>query len=97
MELKRLMALDAETATAFYNQILYVRERYGIELYDIANMDEKGLPLGQIQGEIVLFDKTMRPPVAPSTGITKWILIIECVTADGRAIKPYIIHIGKTS
>jgi hypothetical protein len=76
------MALDAETATAFYNQISYVRERYGIELYDIANMDERGLQLGQIQGKVVLFDKTMGLPVAPSTGITRWVLIIECVTAD---------------
>ena len=96
MELNRLMAFDAETATAFYNQISYVRERYGLELCKIAKMNEKGLQLGQIQGKNVLFNKTMGPPVTPSTEITKWVLIIECVTADGRAIKPYIIHISKT-
>jgi hypothetical protein len=95
MEMKRLTALDTTTVTAFYDQISTLRELHNIELCDISNMDEKGFQLGQIQGEAVLFDKTMGPPVIPSTGITKWVSIIECTTADGRVIKPYVIHIGK--
>jgi hypothetical protein len=35
------------------------------------------------------------PPVAPTTGIAKWVTIIECILADGTSLPPYIIHRGK--
>lgn len=69
MEIKRLTALDIGIATTFYNEISTPRELHGIEFCDVSNMDEKDFQLGQIRDEVVLFDKTMRTPVAPSTSL----------------------------
>jgi hypothetical protein len=58
-------------------------------------MDEKGFQMGQTGSEPVIVNKLMGPPIIPSTGISKWVTIIECVSASGRVLKPMIIHIGK--
>ena len=58
-------------------------------------MDEKGFQMGQISKTRVVFNKTDGPPASAATGTTSWVSIIECVTAVGDAINPFVIHIGK--
>lgn len=60
-------------------------------------MNEKGFQMGQTKGNIIIYDKASGPLVVPSTGIFKWVLIIEYIAADGYFIKPYIIHIENKS
>jgi DDE superfamily endonuclease len=42
-----------------------------------------------------MFSKELGPPQAPSTGISNWVSIAECVNAEGGSIPPMVIHIGK--
>jgi hypothetical protein len=51
--------------------------------------------MGHIRGTFVVFSKEVGPPQAPSTGTTNWVTIIECIDAEGGALPPMVIHIGK--
>jgi hypothetical protein len=51
--------------------------------------------MGQAGGEAVIVNKSQRPPIIPLTGILKWVIIIKCISAVGRVLKPMVIHIRK--
>jgi hypothetical protein len=58
-------------------------------------MDEKGFQMGQYNGYFCIYDKEIGLPIAPTTGVTKWVTIIGYITANGISLPPFIIHIGK--
>jgi hypothetical protein len=49
-------------------------------------MDEKGFQMGQHNGDYTIFNALLGPPLTPFTGITQWVTIIECITADGTSV-----------
>ena len=57
-------------------------------------MDEIGYQLSYYQKEKVVFDRRIGPPQAVTTGNTNWVTSIECISADGYALSPLIIHQG---
>ena len=61
----------------------------------IYNMDEKGFQMGTSHSSAVVFDKAQGPPISATTGITKWVTIIEAISMAGTAIPPFVIYIGK--
>jgi hypothetical protein len=46
MDIQRLLALDPNIITTYFNKVAELRHQYGIELDDIWNMDEKGFQIG---------------------------------------------------
>jgi DDE superfamily endonuclease len=67
---------------------------YNVEIEDIYNMDETGFQLGQTTTNFVVYDPAIGRPMAPTPKSNQWATIIECVGVN-RAIKPYLIFIGK--
>ena len=57
-------------------------------------MDEIGFQMGHSQKEAVVFNRTIGPPKSLTTGNTAWVSSIECISADGRALPPLVIHRG---
>jgi hypothetical protein len=51
--------------------------------------------MGQCGGEQIIMNKLIGPPVIPSTGISKWVTIVEYISAADRVLKPIVIHIRK--
>ena len=49
--------------------------------------------MGQAGDEAVIVNKSQGPPILLLTSISKWVTIIECISADGRVLKPIVIHI----
>jgi hypothetical protein len=94
MEMKRLTALSIDVINPFFDEVETLQAQYNVPRGNILNMDEKGFHMGQSNAEYCLFDTKEGPPLTPNTGNTKWVTAIECVTADGRAMKPMIIFIG---
>ena len=95
MDIQRLLSLDPNIITTYFNKVAELRHQYGIELDDMWNMDEKGFQMGQCGGEQIIVNKSIGPPVIPSTGTSKWVTIVECISAAGQVLKPMVIHIGK--
>ena len=94
MDIKRLLVLDIDIVERFFEQISVLQNEFDIPNWEIYNMDEKGFQMGQTVSDYVVFDKFSGPPVAPETGVSKWVSIIECMSYR-VVLKPYIIHIGK--
>ena len=67
---------------------------YTFDPHDVYNMDEKSFAMGLQGKQKVLGDKNL-PAFRSQSGNTEWVSIIECVSADGRAIPPYVILKGK--
>jgi hypothetical protein len=58
-------------------------------------MDETGFQLSQTIANFVVYDPAIGRPIAPKPeGNHQWATIIECVGVN-RAIKPYLIFVGK--
>jgi len=95
MDISRLTALDPGIITIFFTKISDLRTQYEIENDDTYNMDEKGFQMGQTGSEPVIVNKSLGPPTISSTGISKWVTIIECISASGQVLKPMIIHISQ--
>ena len=95
VNIARLIALDSGIIKLFFTKISDLRTQYQVELEDLYNMDEKGFQMGQTGSEPVIMNKAIGPPIIPSTGTSKWVTIIECISAAGRALRPMVIHIGR--
>ncbi len=94
MDVKRLMALDSDVIKRFFAEFEHLRSTYAVESQDIYNMDETGFQIGQTASKYVVYDPAMGRPIAPTSDNTQWVTIIECMNTE-RAIKPYLIFVGK--
>ena len=94
-ELSRLTSSTLKMVDEILKAFRAIREKYEITDADTWNMDGKGFQKGQISKTRVVFDKTDGPPASAATGTTSWVSIIECVNAEGDAITPFVIHLGK--
>ena len=95
MDVKRLMALDPTIVERFYTEFERLRSDYNVEIEDIYNMDETGFQLGQTTANFVVYDPAMGRPLAPMPDSNQWATIIECMGVN-KAIKPYLIFVGKS-
>jgi hypothetical protein len=95
MEMKRLTALSSDVIDPFFTEVQTLQSQYKVLPQNIHNMDEKGFQMGQTSSDYCLFDAKSGPPLAPSTGNTKWVTVIECIAANGSSLPPYIIFIGQ--
>jgi len=58
-------------------------------------MDEIGYQMGHSQKEQVVFSRTTGPAISLTSGSTGWVSVIECISASGDSLIPFIIHRGK--
>ena len=93
-DLARLTCLINELIDQIYDGFEKLKLQYTIDNCDIWNMDETGFQMGQLASHNVMFDARVGPPLSASTGVSKWVSIIECINADEQALNPFLIHIG---
>jgi len=95
LDVKRLLALDPMIIERFFLEFERLRSDYLVEIDDVYNMDETGFQLSQTTANFVVYDPALGRPIAPKPeGNHQWATIIECVGIN-RAIKPYLIFVGK--
>ena len=106
IQFSRTSALDPKRAKSFnypvvkdyFEKLGEVIREYDIPIENIYNMDEKGCQLGggRKQGRRkYLFGKNSRLRYWTKDANLELVTIVECVCADGAALKPYIIFKGK--
>jgi hypothetical protein len=95
LDAPRAQALNHNNVAAFYALLKSLVEPYGIRPEDTYNMDEKGVMLGKGQtGTHVLVDRNIKTVSNIEDGNRENVTIIECVCADGTAIRPGVIFKG---
>lgn len=98
LDKERALMHDKDKLKAWFELFQAKCEEYGIELEDIYNMDEKGFALGLIRAiRVVTCTKKDRNASTFLTqcGNREWASLIECISADGRKLEPWIIFKGK--
>ncbi len=58
-------------------------------------MDEKGFLQGYISKLRVMISKDQKKAYMTQCGNREWVSLIECVSIDGRVLKPWVIFKGK--
>jgi hypothetical protein len=70
--------------------------KYGIRSDDIYNFDETGYMMGMIASGMVVTGAERRGrPKSVQPGSREWIIVIQAINAEGRAIPPFIIGAGQ--
>ena len=96
-------SLDKKRATAEDSQILdqwfalysRIKTEYSIDESNIWNMGEKGFMQGVIGKESVTISRHQLKTSMTQLGNREWVALIECVSLDGKVIKPWVIFKGK--
>jgi helix-turn-helix, Psq domain len=94
LEKCRAQALNRATVEGFYGTLQDLLERYNIPEENIYNMDEKGIQLGMGQRVRAFVDRDQKCVFQVEDGDRELVTIIECVSADGQAIRPSAVFKG---
>jgi len=95
LERCRAIALNETVVTHHFNLLEEVVNKYEIKPQNMYNMDEKGVQLGVARREAVLVDRDQKDVYAIQNGNRELITIIECICADGIALRPTVIFQGQ--
>ncbi len=95
LDKERAMAQDHEILAGWFNLFQSLKEEHGIEIEDIYNMNEKGFMQGVIAKLRVMISKYEKKAHMTQCGNREWVSLIECISMDGRVLKPWIIFKGK--
>lgn len=95
LESCRAQALNRSTVDGYFNLLSHIIRQYNISPANIYNMDEKGLQLGIGSRARVLVDRNQKSVQKVEDGNKELVTVIECICADGTALKPLFIMKGK--
>ena len=97
MDAKRVQQTNEVVAADFIKKLRHVLQTYNIPPAHIWNMDETGYCIaGNIKHtQRVIVPKTQRIIYTAGASNREWVSIIECVSAAGAALSPYLIFKGK--
>ena len=95
LESCRAQALNRTVVREYFHLIHELIAQYHIPAENIYNMDEKGLLLGIGERTRVFVDRTQKTINQVEDGNRELVTVIECVSADGTALKPSVIYQGK--
>ncbi len=94
IESSRLEETSHEAIEDWFNIFEETIVEYQITVENMYNMDETGFSIGNIKGAYVVVNKTLQTKLKAHPGRQEWVTVLECVSADGDAIPPYIILKG---
>jgi DDE superfamily endonuclease/Tc5 transposase DNA-binding domain len=96
MDRPRHVACMKEIFNKWFSRFYDHYSKYKPDLEDIYNIDETGFSMGESEKAYVIVDrqhKSMGHILEGTKG--EWTTVIECVSAAGTAIPPYVIFKGK--
>ena len=79
----------------WFEQLKSVINEFDIVPENMYNMDETGFSIGTIQKAFVVINKTEQSQSVVHPGRQEWTTIIECISADGGVLPPFLILKGK--
>lgn len=95
LERDRFNNCTIENFSRWFNMVKENIEKYDIQTSDIYNMDEKGFQMGHINRERVICSKYNKDVRVKEPTNREWVSILECISADGQLLPPFIIFKGK--
>lgn len=95
LEIERVAASNPNIITSWFKAVEDILNDPQIEPENIWNADEIGARHNHHQSEYAVFNRKEGPSVSIISSRTSWTSVIECVNAQGRAIKPLVIHQGE--
>jgi hypothetical protein len=94
LEKCRAQALNRAAVDGFRDTLEELLERYNIQPWNLYNMDEKGIQLGMGQRVRAFVDRDQKCVFQVEDGDRELVTIIECISADGHAIRPSVVFKG---
>jgi len=94
LERCRAQALNPTAVADFYDTLHDMIEKHDIPKENIYNMDEKGIQLGVGGRVLALVDRDQKNVQQIEDGNRELVTVIECVCADGTAIRPSVVFKG---
>jgi hypothetical protein len=95
LEAPRATAASPEQIRAFLELFERTRQRLGIQIRDIYNMDETGIALGVYTNTQVLASSSKKKAYIKSPEDREWVTIIECISAAGERLQCLVIFKGQ--
>jgi hypothetical protein len=87
-------ALNPTTVGGFYDNLKDILDKYDIPEENIYNMDEKGIQLGMGKRVHAMVDRDQKTVHQMEDGNQELVTVIECVCANGTAIRPSVVFKG---
>lgn len=94
LEKCRAQALNPTAVSEFYDILEELVDEYKITEENIYNMDEKGIQLGMGKRVRAFVDRDQKSVTQVEDGDRELVTMIECVCADGTAIRPGAVFKG---
>ncbi|PSS32144.1 hypothetical protein PHLCEN_2v2100 [Hermanssonia centrifuga] len=94
LEACRARALNPTLVKEYFNIIHELIVKYHITPENIYNMDEKGLLLGIGKRVRAFVDRDQKTLYQVGDGNRELVTVIECISADGHALRPSVIYQG---
>lgn len=95
IEAARLKGTSREALDNWFTVFQTTILEHNIQPQDVYNMDETGFSIGMIQASRVIVNSNMQSQYQAQPGRQEWISVVECITADGTSIPPFIIFKGE--
>lgn len=92
---KRANQLTQSTVMDWYEELLSIMEEKKITPSTTWNMDEVGTALGNCYNQAVVGTSATKRTLVRRPQDREWCTVIECINADGCAIKPLLIFKAK--
>ena len=93
---ERALAHDPKIIKGWFELYMKLKTDFNVQNEDIYNMDEKGFMMGVIAKVKVMISKyEFGGKYVTQCGNRDWVSLIECVSSDGRVLKPWIIFKAK--
>ena len=90
----RAQSLNPTAVAGFYDNLKDILDKYDIPEENIYNMDEKGIQLGMGKRVCAMVDRDQKTVHQVEDGNRELVTVIECVCADGTAIRPSVVFKG---
>ena len=95
-DFQRALCEDPDQINAWFRLVANMRAKYGIQDCDFYNFDETGFMMGMICGNMVVTSSERKGRAKQlQAGNREWATAIECVSADGFALPPFLVVQGK--
>ena len=84
-----------ETLDAWFDAVEAAITKYEVLQSNIYNMDETGFAIGSMESTRVIIDSSTRTHWQTHPSRQEWVSVVECIGADGTAIRPLVIFKGQ--
>jgi len=95
IEAARIRDVTKKDLERWFDEFEKTIQEKNIHIDDMYNMDETGFAIGVVQRSYVVVNKDLKTRYQAQPGRQEWASVVECVCANGKSIKPFIILKGE--